>query len=278
MAKRIKPTDFFAAHPVFTFDEFLASSKSRPVGTVKALLRYHVEQGNLERLQRGLYAQADFYDPWLAASRLTDDAVIAYDGALALYRPWNELNQQMKTKKMSFLTKIRGGEREIWDVTYTAVAPSPRLGKRWAQDGVRAELRSGLAMKVTTLERTLVDLMDHLDLVTHDDLWKTIAINHQTLHHGAMVDHANSLGSDVLGARLGFLLSALPGTPKTQLARLEKRRPSSPAYFDRARRSGPNSLIARWNLMIPIRLDQLVGRTDFRGRVPSFPKPTELPE
>jgi predicted transcriptional regulator of viral defense system len=277
MAQRIKPTDFFAKHPLFSFDELVASSKGRPVSTVKALLRYHVERGNLQRLQRGLYARADWYDPWLATSRLTEDAIVAYDSALARHPPWSERPEQRLPERMSFLTGVRSGVRRIWNVVFTAIAPPPRLGKRWATVGVTTQIRSDLPFKLTTLERTNVDLLDHLELASHDDLWITLAINHRTLDYEAMVDHAIALGSGVLGARLGYLLGALPSTPRKQLARLERRRPASPTYFDRARRAGPNGLIARWNLLVPSRLDRLVLRTDFRGRAPSFPKETELP-
>src|SRR5688500_2214731 len=91
----MKPTDFFARHPVFRFEEFRAAHQSagrRSPQTTGSVLKQHVAAGNLLNVRRGLYARvpdgataATFrVDPYLLASRLSEDAVIAYHAALQL--------------------------------------------------------------------------------------------------------------------------------------------------------------------------------------------------
>jgi hypothetical protein len=82
MAATMKPTDFFARHSVFRFEEFreayLSAGKRSPE-TTASVLKQHVAAGNLINVRRGLYARvpegadaATFrVDPYLLASRLT---------------------------------------------------------------------------------------------------------------------------------------------------------------------------------------------------------------
>jgi hypothetical protein len=60
-------------------------ASGRDAQTSASLLRYHVAQGHLVSLRRGLYARVGPLDPWLLGSRLTADAVLAYDGALSFH-------------------------------------------------------------------------------------------------------------------------------------------------------------------------------------------------
>ena len=87
---------FFNRHPVFTGDElaaFLASEGPRNPRTQEALLLYHVKMSRLVRVRRGLYAvvptgaSAASYpvDPFLLASRMTKDAVLAYHTAMEFH-------------------------------------------------------------------------------------------------------------------------------------------------------------------------------------------------
>ena len=88
--------EFFATHPVFTYDEFaeyLASLDSTNVKTRKALLAHYARSGRLVRVRRGLYAAVPYGrsadraqpDPFLLASRMTPDAVLAYHTTLEFH-------------------------------------------------------------------------------------------------------------------------------------------------------------------------------------------------
>jgi predicted transcriptional regulator of viral defense system len=88
--------DFFATHPVFTTGELAVVLKSRGSQsrwTRKSLLVHHEEQGHILRVRRGLCATvpagsapADAQvDPYLVASKLAEDSVLAYHTALAFH-------------------------------------------------------------------------------------------------------------------------------------------------------------------------------------------------
>ena len=273
---RLKPAHFFADHPIFTFDEFVESEPTRPIGTVKALLRYHSKRGNLVRVRRGLYMRDDFFDPFLIASRLAPDAIIAYDSALLLMRDPEPVLAGLE--RVSFLTASARISRETFaDIAFKPIAAPPVLGKRWRTSGVICVERSGMQMSMTSPERTIVDVLDRIALAPPaTELWELLALG--AFDPELMVAHARALKSQIVFARLGFLLEYLPTTPRKLLATLERLAPKSPVYFDRPRQKGQSAFINRWNLVATMRLYQTVFRTDFRGRTPSLPKETELPD
>jgi len=56
----MKPSAFFARHPVFRFDEFKAAHQAggtRSPETTGSVLKQHVAAGNLINVRRGLYAR-----------------------------------------------------------------------------------------------------------------------------------------------------------------------------------------------------------------------------
>ncbi|MBS1152437.1 MAG: putative transcriptional regulator [Myxococcaceae bacterium] len=269
---RVKPTRFFEKHPIFTFDEFVASEPARPIQTVWAVLRHHTKQGNLVRVRRGLYLAADWFDPWLLASRMAPDAVLAYDGALQLQRPWRPAPVLLKDcKRVSFLTTSTRLARKSWGgISFKALSPPPVLGKKWANTGVETIERSGLSLKVTTAERTVVDLLDQVALAPPpEQLWESFVFGRLDLD--AMVDHARALQSRMVAARLGFFLGFLPQSSRANLEALKRLCPGSPVYFDRARHEGKGIFLARWNLVVSHRAYVMLSRTDFRGRKPALP-------
>ncbi|MCX5855866.1 MAG: type IV toxin-antitoxin system AbiEi family antitoxin domain-containing protein, partial [Deltaproteobacteria bacterium] len=162
----MKLENFFRRHPVFTGEEmtaFLASEGPRNSRTQEALLVYHVKTGRLVRVRRGLYAvvppgaSAETYpvDPFLLASRMTKDAVLAYHTAM----------------------EFHGKAYSVYEhFTYLAAAPSRPVTYRSNQfkgvgfskslslkDGAHFDVvktdRSGLEVRVTGLERTFVDVL-----------------------------------------------------------------------------------------------------------------------
>src|SRR5688572_18981645 len=87
--------DFFARRTVFRHEEFAAAAAAAGSSpkTIENLLRHHVRAGHLLRVRRGVYAVVPPgfspdtvpLDPLLVASRLEDDAVLAYHTALELH-------------------------------------------------------------------------------------------------------------------------------------------------------------------------------------------------
>lgn len=260
MATTFRAAAFFARHPVFRFEDFRAAhlaSGDRSRQTTASVLKHHVAAGNLINVRRGLYASvppgadaAGFrVDPYLIASLLAEDAVIAYHGALQLLGKAHSISHQI-----TYLTAHRK-KRFTFQGTELVAVQVPR-SLRELEDfggGIRDERRHGLTVRVTGYERTMVDV---LDAPQHaggwEEIWRSLeAIEFLDLDF--VVEYATRLGSSLTIARVGFFLEqhreALM-VEERYLEALGRHRPSQPAYFDRRQRKG-GKLMPRWNLIVP---------------------------
>jgi predicted transcriptional regulator of viral defense system len=256
----VKPTDFIARHPVFRFEEFREahlSGGTRSPQTTSSVLKQHVAAGNLINVRRGLYARvpagadaATFrVDPYLVASRLADDAIIAYHSALQLLG-----KAQSESWRLTYLSAHRAKPFAFQDSEFVPVlAPValrelPDLG-----GGLREERRDGLGIRVTSYERTLVDV---LHAPEHGGSWEEIWRSLETIEFfdlDFVVEYALRLGSGLAIARVGFFLEQHRDELLVDdrcLDALRARSPGQPRYFDRRHRKG-GTLIPRWNLIVP---------------------------
>lgn len=256
----LKPTDFFARHAVFRFDEFRAAhlaSGERSPETTASVLKQHVAAGRLLNVRRGLYAVVpdtivarDFrVDPFLLASRLTDDAIIAYHAALQLLGKAYSLSN-----RITLLTRHRAKPFQFQDVDYVPVLFPTRLrGLPDLGGGIREELRHELLVRYTGQARTLVDV---LDSPAHGGGWEEIWRSLEAIEHVDLdlaVAYALRLGSALTVARVGFFLEQHRnelGVEDRHLDQLHEHAPRSLTYFDRRHRKGGQA-VPRWNLIIP---------------------------
>jgi predicted transcriptional regulator of viral defense system len=263
----MKPTDFFARHPVFRFEEFREAHQSggtRSPETTGSVLKQHVAAGNLINVRRGLYARvpegadaATFrVDPYLVASRLADDAVIAYHGALQLLGKAHSQSQ-----RLTYLSGRRAKPFTFQGTDFVPVLVPAAL--RTSADlggGLREERRHGLAIRVTGYERTLVDV---LDAPQHGGSWEEIWRSLEGIEFvdlDFVVEYALRLGSALTVARVGFFLEQHQDellVEERHLEALGTRSPVQPRYFERRRRKG-GKLLPRWNLIVP---EQIITRS-----------------
>ncbi|OGQ88155.1 MAG: hypothetical protein A2289_24365 [Deltaproteobacteria bacterium RIFOXYA12_FULL_58_15] len=256
----MKPTDFFARHQVFRFEEFLEAHQSggkRSPETTGSVLKQHVAAGNLINVRRGLYARvphgadaATFrVDPYLVASRLADDAVIAYHSALQLLGKAHSQSQ-----RLTYLSGRRAKPFTFQDTEFIPVLVPvvlrklPDLG-----GGIREERRQGQAMKVTGYERTFVDVLDAPEHGgSWEEIWRSLeAIEFVDLDF--VVEYALRLGSALTVARVGFFLEQHKDAllvEERHLEALRARSPAQPRYFERRHRKG-GKLVPDWNLIVP---------------------------
>ena len=159
----MRSVDFFETHPVFRHEEFLTahSSGGRSALTSNNLLARHLASGRLLRVRRGLYAVVPrgvdpgraTVDPYLVASHLTEDAVVAYHAALQFlgksYSVW---------RRYYYLTHKRARPFSFRDLEFVPVqAPETvRSLNEWGR-GVSEVPHAGGRVRVTTMERTMVD-------------------------------------------------------------------------------------------------------------------------
>jgi len=254
----MKPRAYFARHPVFTHEEFVRAhtAAGRSEHTSNAALAQGIEAGRLIRVRRGLYAsvvpdcatEAAQPDPYLVATKLRPDAVVAYHGALAFhgvaYSEWNRIQYVTAARVRAF--QFRGIEF-VGEQAPAAVRSLPDFG-----GGVLVRPHAGGEVRVTSLERTMVDLL-HAPSRTGDweELWRSLE-----MITFLDLDEVESLAllhdSALTAARVGFVLEQQRDAWMVEdkhLKRLEGHAPRQPRYIDGRREHG--SLVSRWNLIVP---------------------------
>jgi len=256
----MKAQDFFNANPVFrheAFVAFLESTGSRRTKTREALLAYHVKAEHLLRLRRGLYAVVprgftpeDYpVDPYLLAGHLTVDAVLSHHSALQFYGKAYSVHHRFtyltRNARRSFV--FRGQE-------FVAI-PFPRvlLIQQAELFGVTTERHAGGDVRVTSLERTLVDVLVRPDLGGGwEEIWRSLgSVEYFDLEQ--VIDYTLKLRNATAVAKVGFFLDQHRDAlmvEEAHLVRLRRRVPKQPRYLERSNRTA-GELVPAWNLIVP---------------------------
>ncbi len=255
-------SDFFLTHPVFTLEEYAAfraregSSNPRTVGN---LLADQVKGGRVVRVHRGVYANvppaadpaAFAVDPFLVAGRLAADAVVAYHAALQFrgkaYSVWS---------RFSFLTRARRQPFTFRGMEFKAVqAPLALRDRADMGGGIIMETNAGTTVRVTSFERTLVDV---LDAPAHgggwEEVWRSLEMV-EFFDLDEVIRMAIDRDSALTAARVGFYLDQHREplmVEEKHLAALRAHAPRQPRHLDRQRESG--RLVKAWNLVVPERV------------------------
>ncbi|MEQ8845605.1 MAG: hypothetical protein RIB58_12200 [Phycisphaerales bacterium] len=255
------PESFFARYPVFTADEFAEHHRQMGSGhsaTRQSVLAHHESRGRIVRLRRGLYMTVPpgsdpatiSVDPYLVASRMAPDAVLAYHTALELHGYAHSVFEQYQ-----YLTRTSSRPAKVRSFSFQPV----RVPKALDHDhrmGVRVVDRLGLDVRVTTLERTCVDVLDRLDLSGGlEEVWRSLeSVPYFDLDE--LVEYALRLGSATTVAKVGYFLemhaSRLAVQP-VHLETLRRQRPKSPHYIERAATKA-NRMVSTWNIVVPLEL------------------------
>lgn len=242
-----KPSAFIAQNPVFTLDEFRAAYKTmgRDPASAQELVSYYLAQGTLMLVRRGLYSHPTSVDPWRLASRLTPDAVIAYDGALSFHKRIGVGHS------IHFASTKRTPQLIFNDIVFDVV----RVEELPPHDKVSV---NGDVLRVTSLERTLIDCLDRLDLApSTKELWNAFK-SAPRLDSRKLLHHLKKLQrGPLLASRLGLFLEAQPQIDTDLRMKLGELGLQAPAYFDRSKAEKGMRIISRWNLIAPEELHDL---------------------
>ena len=261
----IRSASFFASHPVFTHEEFVAARGARGARnsrTADSLLARHAAAGRLLHVRRGLYAavpagaKPDAFraDPFLLATKLAPDASVAYHAALQFrgkaYSVWHRFAVLTRShlRPLSFQGSEFAGVR-----LPHALGGLPDMG-----GGIVTEAHAGGFVRVTTFERTLVDVLDAPDLGGGwEEVWRSLEMV-EFFDLAAVVDQALTR-SALTVARVGFFLEQHREplfVEESHLKALREHAPRQPSYLDRKREAG--RLVKPWNLVVP---ERVLGRT-----------------
>ncbi len=257
----MRSVDFFDTRPLFTHKEFVEARAPRGATTRTSdnLLAKHLSAGHIVRVRRGLYAvvprgvdpgQAPI-DPYLVATKLTSDAVVAYHAALQFhgkaYSLWSRYH---------YLTRHRARRFSFQDMAFVPVqVPVSVRGLSDFGDGIVEKRHAGGVVRVMSLERTIVDVLDAPKKAGGwEEIWRSLEMV-EFFDLDAVVEHAAKLGSALTAARVGFFLEQHHEelmVENRHLERLCKLAPTQPRYFDAGRE--PGQLVSKWNLIVPKRI------------------------
>lgn len=259
----MKAQAFLARHSIFRAEEFgrfLADHDSGNIRTRDSLLAHYVKSGRLTRVRRGLYAvvppgqtaETVQPDPFLVASRMTPDAVLSYHTALEFHgRAYSAFQE------FTYLTRTATRPAGFRSNTFRGAAfPKPLVEKNRELWGVETGDRSGLEVRVTCLERTLVDVLDRPVISGGwEEIWRSLeSVEYFDLEQ--VTEYALLLDNATTAAKVGFYLEQhaehlmIEGPALSQLRECV---PKTPHYLERSSR-GPARLVEAWNLIVPERI------------------------
>ena len=221
---------------------------------LKESLRYHVAAGHMLRVRRGLYATvprglspvAATPDVFLLASKMTEDAVLSFHTALEFHGRAYSTSQDVTVWSAAPARAF-----EFREQRFRAVVPAGAAARQRMRVGVQQAERQGLDLQVTTLERTLVDVLDRPDLAGGwEEVWRSLETV-EFFDLDQVVSHVRLLGNATTAARVGFYLeqhAQLLQVGEVHLRALRRLRPAQPRYMDGSR---GGKWVAAWNLVVP---------------------------
>jgi len=250
---------FFGANEVFRRDEYATAIGRAPSDSVvSSMLAQQLRAGNIMRLTRDVFfsvpemgkAKGKWQpERFLASSRLRKGGILAYYSALDLHG--------CAYSVQSYIQVIAPGDPG-WFI-------SPTFGCRFFKpprgfdpdDGVTTIYRLGHPVKITTLERTIVDLFDRHDLVADiEDHFNSLDFV-DSVDAMALVRYARSLGKATVAGLLGYWLEReqeyLGGVPGAAFDELRKMKPPRPRYALGTNPRGKlKTKVAKgWNVILP---------------------------
>ncbi len=257
---------FFDQHVVFTVDEidrFLVRYRTGNRNTRKALLTYYKNRGRIVSIRRGLYgvvqrgADPERFpvDPYLIAAKLTSDAVLSYHTALEFH---GKAYSVFKT--LTFTSGIKSTPFTYQSHSYVRIPPPGEYGNASSSGiGIINSSRSGLAVRVTSFERTLLDVLDRPDLSgSWEEIWRSLE-SIEFFDLDRVLEFVTLLGNATTAAKVGFFLDQhreILMINDEFLRELRRLIPSQPHYISRSYRKKCR-LIRDWNLMVP---DEIINR------------------
>lgn len=191
----------FLSQSLFTFEDVMKSGLSKQ-GAVSALRRKEA-QGAIRKLRRGLYARVSpltggiFASVYEIATALHPGSAISYHTALEYYG----LAHQAYFEAYC-LSPSRYNDETIDGVTY-------RFFNQTIEEGVVDRFGSSDAIRVTDLERTVVDCLDRVDLSGgFEELCNCLSLI-PSLQSGKVLEYLKLYGKKNLYQKAGFVLSKL---------------------------------------------------------------------
>jgi len=248
----------FYTSAILTTDDLERSTEhSKHVRARESRVRYYQEAGRLLPIRRGLYAvvpensePSTFrVDPFLIAASLAPDAVLAYHTALEFHGKTYSSFHEFHTLSRHTVRPFRFQSQRFRILKF----PQTLLRQHEETFGIQETQREGVTVRVTSFERTLVDVLHRPDIAGGwEEVWRSLE-SIEFVDVEQVIRYASLLQNGRTCAAVGFYLEQHRETLMIEDAMLEplrKRRPKVPQYFDRSARKG-GKLVSGWNLLVP---------------------------
>ena len=251
---------FLRKNPGFTYDSFaraVSDDHERNKNTIKALLAHHIQQGHIVRVRRRLFAaipvgadsEAYPVNPYLIAGYAVPDAVVAYHSALNFYQM-----AYSASYRFTYLTQHQSSSFGFRSESYEGVRfPASLVQQHQENIFTRIEDVQGVNIRVTSLERTLVDVLDKPKFGGGwEEIWRSLEMIDR-IKINQVAEYALLLNNATTVAKVGFYLSQRQkelNVSSDVLLELGKHCPRSPHYIDPAARKN-GKLLDDWNIIVP---------------------------
>ena len=255
-----KAHGFFFEHKIFTFEQFVRAM-GNPVTTCHVMLNQHLKSGNIVRIKQELYASipmganAEYYpvDPYAIISMLAPDALIAYHSALQFHGLAYSLHFQYVFQSTKKIRDFQFRQDRFKVTQYPKSLPEKK--HFIFTDEID---HHGFKVRVTQLERTLVDVLDRISLSGGlEEVWRSLA-NIQKINADNVYEYVLMFASATTIAKVGFYLRLRQqdwAIDEHYFVELKKYLPKSIHYLDRQKRKN-GKLIKEWRIVIPQELIQ----------------------
>lgn len=255
---------FFYSNPVFRYEEFAHfKSEEGEVSSERAIhkaLHYYIKKGRLINVRRGIYAvvppgtqpEQILIDPYLLASKAAKDSILAYHTALELHGSAYSVFEQF-----TFLTAYKIKPFEVQNRWFRSVTlPITLKDSTHADVGIINLDRQGVTIRVTSLERTFVDVLDRIELSGGwEEVVRSIS-NMAVLNVSDVITYCLQLNNRILAAKVGYFLEQRQGAFAVQedllKPLLDKKPLTAQSLLSDKREMG--RLIKKWNIILPIYL------------------------
>ncbi len=223
-------------------------------------MAYYKKTGRLISVRRGLYAVVPAesdpatypVDPFLVAAKLTDDAVLSHHTALEFHGYAYSVHEHFVYTAFRPLSLFTFRTH-----TFRGTRPPEPLCRVGRQDfGILTAERAGVEVRVTSLERTLVDALARPRLSGGwEEIWRSLAsIPFFDLEQ--VIEYVHLLENATTAAKVGFFLEQHREALMVEdqhIQALWHLRPRHPHYLERGKRKS-GQLVSKWNLIVPSEL------------------------
>ena len=222
------------------YDLVLHQKKMGRIGAVKEGLYFSVRPGNT--------AEQTNPDPFLVASKLADDSMLAFHTALDLLGYGHSLFNIY----YYFSNRFRPALHFRGNHFRCIVTPGKLQVKSRRLFGTEKGERGGLKVLITGKERTLVECLDRPQYCGgFEEMYRSLE-KMPYLQFEVLLKYLELRYQKKMFATVGFFLEQHRKefhVEDSLLRQLEPNKPATPVYWDRSKKGG--TYVKRWNLVVP---------------------------